>query len=38
MYTERHDDMYDGRIPSKNCKAKIAILKTIIIDVYFALI
>ena len=27
VYTERHDDKYGGRIPSKKRKAKMAILK-----------
>ena len=30
VYTERHDDRYGGRVPSKKRKAKVAILKSIL--------
>ena len=30
MYTERQDDRYGGRVPSKKRKAKVAILKSIL--------
>ena len=30
VYTERQDDRYGGRVPSKKRKAKLAILKSIL--------
>ena len=30
VYTERQDDRYGGRVPSKKRKAKVAILKSIL--------
>ena len=30
VYTERQDDRYGGRVPSKKRKAKVAILKSVL--------
>ena len=35
VYTERQDDRYGGRVPSKKRKAKVAILKSILSLVKF---